>query len=209
MRSVINPSLQTEDEFDAMYELYTLQEVVNELRDEKTREFMENLPYKMIIKESGSIVDKKDMEIVEKFAKETGDVGFLSYVDKLVIAAGVSMSRTKGEFNLLKQKPPSLEEFKPKSFQSFYEDDDEDFWNDSDEDDKLKAIPEFPDDGFEVAGTKKQRGKITEESFDFVETKKGLRDTTAIEPEIKMTKKMQKKIEEAKKLMMDSDDEAN
>lgn len=93
MRSVINPSLETEDEFDAMYELYTLQEVVNELRDEKTREFMENLPYKMIIKESSTLVDKKDIEIVEKFAKETGDLGSLSYVDKLVIAAGVNMSR--------------------------------------------------------------------------------------------------------------------
>jgi len=56
----------------------------------------------MSIKESASIVDKKDMKIVEKFAKETGDLGSLSYVDKLVIAAGVSMSRTKGEFDLVK-----------------------------------------------------------------------------------------------------------
>ena len=123
----------------------------------------------MTIKESGSIVDKKDMEIVEKFAKETGDLGSLSYVDKLVIAAGVNMSRIKGEFDLLKKKPPSLEEFKPKSFQSFYDDDDEDFWDDSDEDDKLASVPEFPEDGFEVAGGKKaKRGKQTEESFDFV-----------------------------------------
>ena len=129
--------------------------------------------------------------MVEKFAKETGDLGSLSYVDKLVIAAGVTMSRTKGEFNLVKTKPPSLEEFKPKSFQTFYEDDDEDFWDDSDEDDKLGAIPEFPsnDDGFEVAGGKKKRGKQTEESFDFVQTKKGLRGTAAMEPDNKMMKK--------------------
>ena len=37
VRQVINPSLTTDDQFYEMYELYTLSEVVAEIRDEATR----------------------------------------------------------------------------------------------------------------------------------------------------------------------------
>ena len=75
-----------------------MQEVVAELRDERTRQFMENLPYKMNVEPASNLVDEKDLNLVEAFSKETGDLGSLSHVEKLVIAAGVSLARQKGEY---------------------------------------------------------------------------------------------------------------
>ena len=37
LRQVINPSIQTDQEFAEKYELITLQEVINEVRDERAR----------------------------------------------------------------------------------------------------------------------------------------------------------------------------
>jgi len=42
--------LTSDEEFNKMYEVYTLQEVVNEIRDQKARLFMETLPYEMQVK---------------------------------------------------------------------------------------------------------------------------------------------------------------
>jgi rRNA maturation endonuclease Nob1 len=79
-----------------MYEVYTLQEVVNEIKDEKARLFMENLPYDMKVNSAFSI-DKKDQTTVDNFAKDTGDYKGLSEVDRMVIALGVTISRQKNE----------------------------------------------------------------------------------------------------------------
>ena len=187
LRQVINPSLTTNDQFYSMYELYTLSEVVAELKDEKTRQYIENLPFDLKVEAAGSLVDEGDLQFVEQFAKETGDLGALSRVDKLVIAAGVTMARRKGEHKLVKKAPPSIEEFRPKSFKDFYEKEEAaslEENNDEDEAEELADIAEKPeegadDDGFTVtAGKRRGRGKQPAESEaldDFVEITKGRR----------------------------------
>ena len=110
LRQVINPSLTTDDEFNAMYEVFTLQDVVAEIRDEKARQFLSNLPYQMDVKGTEAI-NEKDIDLVEAFAKETGDLQSLSRVDQLVIAFGITLARQKGEFSKLRTQPPSLAEF--------------------------------------------------------------------------------------------------
>jgi hypothetical protein len=50
-------------------------------------------------------IDDRDIERVEKFAKETGDLKTLSLVDKWVIAFGITLSREKNEYNKLIAKP--------------------------------------------------------------------------------------------------------
>jgi RNA-binding protein NOB1 len=211
---VINPSLATDDEFYAMYELYTLSEVVAELRDEQTRQYLENLPYELTVKPAGAMVNDEDLKLVEEFAKETGDLGSLSRVDKLVIAAGVTMARQKGEYKLVKQEPPSIEEFRPKSFQNFYEEDGSASSEESDEE-KAAEKPEDTgeDDGFvATAGKRRGRGKQADECLDFdtfQEVAKGKRRTdTNLFQSQKALEKLQKKHAEALKDLMDSDEEA-
>jgi PIN domain of ribonuclease len=55
-----------------MYEVITLSEVIAEIKDQKTRQFIENLPYKITISNASNLVDPKDLQIVEDFARETG-----------------------------------------------------------------------------------------------------------------------------------------
>lgn len=50
-------------------------------------------------------IEDKDIERVEEFAKETGDLKTLSLVDKWVIAFGITLSRQKNEYNKLITKP--------------------------------------------------------------------------------------------------------
>lgn len=105
-----------------MYELHTLTEVIQEIKDEATRQYIENLPFDLKISPQGAIIEEGDLKLVEKFAKETGDFTYLSRVDMLVMAAGVSLARKKGEYDQIKKEPPSIEEFRPKRFQEYYED---------------------------------------------------------------------------------------
>ena len=152
-----------------MYELHTLSEVVAELRDEQTRQYLENLPYDLKVQPAGAMVDDVDLQLVEEFAKETGDLGSLSRVDKLVIAAGVTMARQKGEYKLVKQEPPSIEEFRPKSFKDFYEEEGSASSEESD-DEKAAEKPEDAkdDDGFvATAGKRRGGGKQPDESLGF------------------------------------------
>ena len=37
LRQVINSTLTTEQEFDEMYEIYTLEEVISEIKDQRAR----------------------------------------------------------------------------------------------------------------------------------------------------------------------------
>ena len=46
----------------------------------------------------------------------------MSHVDKLVIAAGISLARKKDEYDLVLKEPPSIAEFRPKRFKEYYED---------------------------------------------------------------------------------------
>lgn len=92
-----------------------MQEVVNEIKDEKARLFLQNLPYDMDVRNSMSI-EKKDQITVDNFAKETGDFATLSEVDRMVIALGVTISRAKNEYQKVLKEPKPLTEFQPKSF---------------------------------------------------------------------------------------------
>jgi rRNA maturation endonuclease Nob1 len=105
-----------------MYEVYTLSEVIAEIKDQKTRQFVDNLPYKITIASASTLVDQKDLQVVEDFARETGDLQTLSKVDKLVIAAGISLAKQKNEFSKVKMQPADLKEFRPKAFKEYYED---------------------------------------------------------------------------------------
>ena len=122
IREIINQSLKTQEEFENMYEVYTLSEVIAEIKDQKTRQFVDNLPYKITIASASTLVDQKDLQVVEDFAKETGDLQTLSKVDKLVIAAGISLAKQKNEFSKVKMQPADLKEFRPKAFKEYYED---------------------------------------------------------------------------------------
>ena len=48
---------------------------------------------------NGKYVSQKDKDMVDNFAKDTGDYNTLSVVDRLIISFGVSLSREKNEFN--------------------------------------------------------------------------------------------------------------
>jgi len=152
LRQTVNSTLTTDEEFNRMYEAFTLEEVINEIRDEKARQFLQNLPYEMTIKPS-SCINEKDIAIVENFSKETGDSKTLSVVDKLVIAFGLTLSREKGEFKQVLLTPQKLEEFKPKSFKKFYNQGED---SSSDEENKKETSA---DDGWNTTSgpTKKSR----------------------------------------------------
>ena len=63
-----------------MYEVYTLDEVMKEIKDQKTRSYIENLPYQVQV-QSAAGIDRKDQMTVDNFAKDTGDFTGLSAVD--------------------------------------------------------------------------------------------------------------------------------
>ena len=90
---MINKTLTTDDEFNKMYEVYTLDEVLREIRDERARQFLNNVPYELQSKSAPSFVDKNDLIRVENFSKDTGDFNTLSQVDILVIAMGLTVAR--------------------------------------------------------------------------------------------------------------------
>lgn len=61
-------------------------------------------------------MDKNDLIRVENFAKDTGDFSGLSAVDMKVIAMGLSIAKSKGEYKKVLLTPQNLSEFKPKAF---------------------------------------------------------------------------------------------
>ena len=143
LRQVVNRTITSDEQFNSMYEVYTLQEVMNEIKDERARAFFKTLPYELKIIPTPN---EKDLTKVENFAKDTGDFVGLSKVDMLVIAAGLSVSRDKGEISKVRLAPKPLSEFRPKSFKPYYSDDES---NSSDEEEQKQAKPVAEDDGFE------------------------------------------------------------
>lgn len=46
----VDPSrIQTDEDFNEKYEVHTLIDVIREIRDENTRLYLQNLPYKLIV----------------------------------------------------------------------------------------------------------------------------------------------------------------
>ena len=109
----------------------------------------------------------------------------------MVIAAGLTLARQKGEFSQVLLKPKNLEEFRPKSFKPYYQDGgeaDDDFWNEDESQKKQVPVPEADawNDTAEPKKKKKKGGKG------------GGNDLFA---------KYQQQAAEARKMMVGSDDE--
>ena len=91
-------------------EFMTCNDVLDELRDEKTRQYMQNLPFELKMQEP----NESAMKFVVKFSKETGDFQGLSQTDLKVMALAYFMVQSKGETKYCRKSPPDLQEFKPK-----------------------------------------------------------------------------------------------
>ena len=63
------------------------------MKDPKTRAFLQSNPYQLSVYAASAIVDEEDGKFVEQFCKETGDNYSLSKVDRLVMAAGVTLAK--------------------------------------------------------------------------------------------------------------------
>ena len=90
--------------FEELFEVVTLDSVINEIRDEQSRAYVNTgLPYNLQVKTKATFIDKKDMTRVQNFAKDTGDFSTLSLVDTEVIAMGLKIAREKNEHHLLRK----------------------------------------------------------------------------------------------------------
>ena len=87
-------------------------------------------------------LSQKEIDLVQNFAKDTGDFRSLSKVDMMVIAAGVKYAKLKGEIDKVKKEPKDLAEFRPENLKQAYEalssDSDEDSDKEGDSDEEVK-----------------------------------------------------------------------
>lgn len=91
--------------------IYTLQDVINEIRDEATRESLQVLPYEIKYREP----TEEDLKFVVNFSKRTGDFQQLSITDIRVIALAVRLEKELNNGVNLKQAPPEIQIFPTKS----------------------------------------------------------------------------------------------
>lgn len=100
------PDLQA---FNDKYEVFTLQEVIKEIKDEQSRLYVENgIQYPMQIKSADTFLEKSDHTHVDNFAKDTGDFFNLSTVDKSVIALGVRLAKQRDQYDKVRVEPKPL-----------------------------------------------------------------------------------------------------
>jgi rRNA maturation endonuclease Nob1 len=82
-------------------QFWTIPEVIEEIRDRKSREALEKLPFELRLKEPS----EDAMGFVCRFAKLTGDFGFLSLTDLKVLALAYMLERQESGDNHLRSKP--------------------------------------------------------------------------------------------------------
>ena len=81
LRSLLK--IETEDEFNELFEVITLSEVIKEVKDQQARDYIDNhLPFELEKKSAETFIDKTDMVHAQNFAKDTGDYASLSLVDQ-------------------------------------------------------------------------------------------------------------------------------
>merc|ERR1712137_956157 len=99
------------DQFYSEYEMSTIQEVIYEIRDRKTRNKLDSGVFE--VKLEGPHPDALQRTI--EFCKATGDYGALSAVDIKVIALAVSKEMEKNGTKFLKEIPsiPKFEQARP------------------------------------------------------------------------------------------------
>jgi rRNA maturation endonuclease Nob1 len=171
LREVMGAS--DDQDFGDRFEVHTIADVIKEIKDEQARAYLECLPYELTVHDS---VPEDSFDFVKSFAKETGDLKTLSWVDMKVIALGVHLSKEQGEWDRVKKAPKPLQEFKPKRFEDDYkrveEEDESDESSGSSEDEeseeevkpagrrqKNPSEGEGFDDGFEAVKPKKHGDK--------------------------------------------------
>ena len=86
---------------------------------------------------ASNFIPECDRDMVDNFAKDTGDYQGLSAVDRMVISLGVSLSKEKNEFNKVNKEPKALDEFRPKSFSKYYETDKNEKYDSSSDDEPV------------------------------------------------------------------------
>lgn len=82
--------------------LVTTADVLSELKDAKTKEFIESLPFEIEVIDP----DEKIIELVKEFAKKTGDIASLSLIDMELIAVAYALYKKEGLEALLRRDPP-------------------------------------------------------------------------------------------------------
>lgn len=82
--------------------------VYREIKDRQAKQRLETLPFEITTREPTSA----DVKFVKSFAKETGDLGFLSANDIEIIALTYMMQRETGEIDHLRNRPdiPKVDE---------------------------------------------------------------------------------------------------
>ncbi len=67
-------------EFSEQYEVYTIDEVIAEIKDQSARQFITGgtLPFELKTESAENIIEKNDQYYVDNFSRETGDFATLS-----------------------------------------------------------------------------------------------------------------------------------
>lgn len=86
--------------------LVTTPDVLLELKDLKTKEFVESFPFEIEVVDP----DEKVLQLVKEFAKKTGDIASLSLVDMELIAVTYALYKKEGLEELLRKEPPPMVE---------------------------------------------------------------------------------------------------
>tara|TARA_A100001015_G_C15029978_1_gene732660 strand:+ start:1008 stop:3491 length:2484 start_codon:yes stop_codon:yes gene_type:complete len=89
---------------DKATHFWTVPEVIKEIRDKKSRAALENLPFELRLKEPSD----EAMGFICRFAKLTGDFGFLSLTDLKVLALTYMLERQESGDNHLRSKPKKM-----------------------------------------------------------------------------------------------------
>ncbi|KAL3243932.1 hypothetical protein MRX96_019518 [Rhipicephalus microplus] len=85
--------------------IYTLAEVVNEIKDKATKQRLQVLPYKLVYK----VPSPEAIKIMTEFSKLTGDYPSLSAVDIKVLALTYMLEKEHVGTDHLSEKPKSIE----------------------------------------------------------------------------------------------------
>lgn len=122
--------------------LVTTEDVLAELRDLKTKEFVDSFPFPI----ETINCDDKVLELVKDFAKRTGDIASLSQVDLELIAITHQLYKREGLESQLRKNPPPIQE--KDDLQELYNKEDlsSDEEESSEEDTKPLEIVEKPEE---------------------------------------------------------------
>lgn len=96
MSSVVNLGATTR--------IFTTEDVLRELTDKKTKDFVNNLPFKI----TTINCDEKILGIVKDFSIKTGDIGSLSLIDMELIAITYMLYQKEGLETMLRKDPPPI-----------------------------------------------------------------------------------------------------